>query len=321
MQGLSTRTSGILFAVGAFGAWGFFPLYFRQFHGISPLEILLHRSAWAVPFLALVLASGAGSFRAVRAALGRRRDLLVLVASASLLAANWLLFIWAIQIGRVLECALGYYINPLLSVALGVLVLGERLTRLQLLAIVLAALGVAVLAWRGETFPWIALTLAVSFAVYGLLRKTMRLGAAEGLLAENLIMLPFMLTGIAWLALTGQGGFLHQGLGSDLLLASTGVVTATALVFFAAAARRLPLSAIGMFQYSSPTLQFLMAVFLFGEHFSDAHAITFTLIWTAVGLFVFETWRKGRRAGPRAPQSDTPLPLLAGEDGERSEAR
>lgn len=302
MQGLSPRTAGVLFAIGAFGSWGFFPLYFRQLEGISALEILLHRSVWSVPFLMLVLAGGGGSFAAVRRALARRRDLLVLLASAGLLAGNWLLFIWAIQIGRVLECALGYYINPLMSVALGVLVLGERLTRLQGLAILLAILGVLVLAWRGETFPWIALTLASSFALYGLLRKTMTLGAAEGLLAETLLMLPFMLAGILWMALDGSATFLESGLGNDLLLLSTGVVTATALVFFAAAARRLPLSAIGMFQYSSPTMQFLMAVFLFGEHFSDAHAVTFALIWSAVGLFVFETWRKSRRARPaKAP--------------------
>lgn len=298
MQGLSTRTAGVLFALGAFGSWGFFPLYFRQLAGFSPLEILLHRSAWSVPFLLLVLALGGGRLAAVRAAFARRRDLLVLLLSAALLAGNWLLFIWAVQVGRVLECALGYYINPLLSVALGVLVLGERLSRAQFFALVLAVLGVLVLAWRGETFPWIALTLAGSFALYGLLRKTMRLGAAEGLLAETLLMLPFALAGIVWQQVAGEGSFLRDGLADDLLLVSTGVVTASALVFFAAAARRLPLSAIGMFQYMAPSMHFLMAVFLFGEHFSSAYAVTFALIWSAVALFVLETWRRARRARP-----------------------
>ncbi len=298
MRGLSVRSQGVLFAIGAFGAWGFFPLYFRQLAGVSPLEILLQRSLWSVPFLLLVVALGGGRLGALRAAFARRRDLLLLLLSAALLAGNWLLFIWAVQVGRVLECALGYYINPLLSVALGVLVLGERLTRLQFFAILLAILGVLVLAWRGETFPWIALTLASSFALYGLLRKTMTLGAAEGLLAETLLLLPFALAGTLWQQAAGEGSFLRQGLVNDLLLVSTGVVTATALVFFAAAARRLPLSAIGMFQYSSPTLQFLMAVFLFGEHFSTAYAVTFALIWSAVALFVLETWRRARRARP-----------------------
>jgi len=299
MQGLSSRTAGVLFAVGAFGAWGFFPLYFRQLPPDSALEVLLHRSAWSVPFLLLLLLAGAGRFDRVRAALGRRRDLLVLMASAGLLAGNWLLFIWAIQVGRVLECALGYYINPLLSVALGVLVLRERLTRPQLAAMLLAVLGVLVLAWRGEEFPWVALTLALSFGLYGLLRKTMTLGAAEGLLAETLLLLPFALAGMVWLGSSGQGYFLAGDWGVDLLLVSTGVITATPLVFFAAAARRLPLSTIGMFQYSAPTLQFLMAVFLFGEHFSIAHAITFALIWSAVAIFLFEGWRKGQRGQPR----------------------
>ena len=299
MQGPSSRTAGVLFAVGAFGAWGFFPLYFRQLPPDSALEVLLHRSAWSVPFLLLLLLAGAGSFDRVRAALGRRRDLLVLMASAGLLAGNWLLFIWAIQVGRVLECALGYYINPLLSVALGVLVLRERLTRPQLAAILLAVLGVLVLAWRGQEFPWVALTLALSFGLYGLLRKTMTLGAAEGLLAETLLLLPFAIVGMVWLGSDGRGYFLAGDWGVDLLLVSTGVITATPLVFFSAAARRLPLSTIGMFQYSAPTLQFLMAVFLFGEHFSSVHAITFALIWSAVAIFLFEGWRKGRRPQPR----------------------
>ncbi len=307
MQGPSSRTAGVLFAIGAFGAWGFFPLYFRQLSGFSPLEILLHRSVWSVPFLLLLLAGGAGRFANVRAAFRRRRDLLVLVASATLLGGNWLLFIWAIQVDRVLECSLGYYINPLLSVVLGVAVLRERLTPLQSAAILLAVLGVVILAWRGEAFPWIALTLAFSFALYGLLRKTMKLGAAEGLLAETLLLLPFALAAMVWMGLDGQARFLAGGWPDALLLASTGVVTATPLVFFAAAARRLPLSAIGMFQYSAPTMHFVMAVFLFGEPFTQAYAITFALIWCAVGIFVFETWRRGRRAARRAPAAMAPV--------------
>jgi len=293
-MGRHPAAAGVLFALAAYGAWGFFPLYFRLFEGIPSLEILLHRSAWSVPFLLLLVALG-GRWRSILPVLRQGRTLLPLLASAALLAGNWLVFIWAIQVGRVLECSLGYYINPLVSVALGVTVLGERLSRAQFGAILLAAAGVAVLAWEGDRFPWVALTLALSFGLYGLLRKTMALGAAEGLLAETALLLPFALGGIVWLAATGEG---HFGLGSleiDLLLASTGVVTATPLILFAAAARRLTLSSVGMFQYIAPTMQFLMAVFLFGEAFTPAYAVTFALIWAAVALYLFENWRRLRR--------------------------
>lgn len=290
------RRDGLLFAVGCYGLWGFFPLYFRQLDGLPALEILLHRSLWSVPFLLLIVAAS-GRLRSLRPALASFRARLTLFASATLLAGNWLIFIYAIEIDRVLECSLGYYINPLLSVALGVLFLGERLTRLQLLAIALAAAGVLVLALQGETFPWIALSLAATFAIYGLLRKTMALGSAEGLLAETTLLLPFMLGGIVWQLANGQSHFAQGNTADTLLLLSTGVVTAVPLLLFAGAARRLKLSTIGMFQYSAPTLQFLMAVFLFGEAFTTAYAITFALIWLAVALFLFENWRKTRALG------------------------
>lgn len=292
------RRDGIFFAIGCYGLWGFFPLYFRQLEGIPALEILLHRSVWSVPFLLLIVLASR-RLRTLRPALTGLSARLTLAASATLLAGNWLIFIYAIEIGRVLECSLGYYINPLMSVALGVVALGERLSRLQVLAIALAVLGVLVLALQGESFPWIALSLAASFAVYGLLRKTMALGSAEGLLAETTLLLPFMLGGILWLAASGQSHFAAGSPTDSLLLLSTGVVTAIPLLLFAAAARRLKLSTIGMFQYSAPTLQFLMAVFLFGEAFTAAHAITFTLIWLAVALFLFESWRNARSAAPQ----------------------
>jgi len=291
------RRDGVLFAIGCYGLWGFFPLYFRALAEFPAIEILLHRSLWSVPFL-LVLVLASRSLPRIRQVLASRRARLTLLASATLLAGNWLIFIYAIEIGRVLECSLGYYINPLLSVALGVLVLGERLTRLQLAAIALAVAGVLVLAFQGDSFPWIALSLAASFAVYGLLRKTMALGSAEGLFAETTLLLPFMLGGVIWQLATGTSHF-AQGDGVDtLLLLSTGVVTAVPLVFFGAAARRLKLSSMGMFQYSAPTIQFATAVFLFGEEFTTPYTITFALIWVAVGMFLFENWRKTRRTAP-----------------------
>ena len=291
------RRDGVLFAIGCYGLWGFFPLYFRALKDFPAIEILLHRSLWSVPFLLVLVLASRGLPR-IRQVLANPRARLTLLASATLLAGNWLLFIHAVEIGRVLEISLGYYINPLMSVALGVLVLGERLTRLQLLAIALATAGVVVLALQGGGFPWIALSLAASFAVYGLLRKTMALGSAEGLFAETSLMLPFMLGGLIWQLASGTSHFAQEGSVDTLLLLSTGVVTAVPLVFFGAAARRLKLSSMGMFQYMAPTIQFLTAVFLFGEHFTTAYAITFALIWLAVALFLFETWRKMRRAAP-----------------------
>lgn len=303
MQPLSSRASGVLFALGAFGSWGFFPLYFRLFPDGTALELLIHRMIWSVPFLLLVVGV-AGRLRQVFGTLRHWKNLRVMLLSATFLAGNWVLFIWAVQAGRVLEVSLGYYINPLLNVALGVLVLGERLSRLQVLAIALASSAVVVLGWGSGVFPWVALTLASSFALYGLLRKTMPLGAAEGLLAETLLMLPFGLAALAWMMATGRAYFLAGDAGLDLMLASSGLVTALPLIFFAAATRRLPLSAIGMFQYIAPTLQFLLAVFLFGEHFTQVHALAFGLIWTAVALFLLESWRRRRRA-PRAAEGLT----------------
>jgi chloramphenicol-sensitive protein RarD len=287
------RRAGVLFALGCFGLWGFAALYFRQLDGVPPLEILLHRSAWSVVFL-LPLVLWSGRLRSIARALTTLRAWLTLALSATLLAVNWLIFIYAVEIDRVLESSLGYYINPLMSVALGVLALGERLSRLQLVAIALAAAGVLVLAVQGDELPWIAVSLAATFAVYGLLRKTMTLGSAEGLLAETLLLLPFMLGGILWFALSGEGRFATGDLDVDLLLAACGIVTAVPLLLFASAARRLKLSSIGMFQYIGPTVQFALAVFLFGEPFTTAHAVTFGLIWLAVALFLAENWRKGR---------------------------
>jgi chloramphenicol-sensitive protein RarD len=289
------RRAGVLFALGCFGIWGFAALYFRQLDGVPPLEILLHRSAWSVLFL-LPIVLWSGRLRTIAQALTTLRSWLTLLLSATLLAVNWLIFIYAVEIDRVLECSLGYYINPLMSVALGVLALGERLSRLQLVAIALACAGVLVLAVQGGSFPWIALSLAATFAVYGLLRKTMALGSAEGLLAETLLLLPFMLGGILWFAIAGEGRFAAGELRIDLLLAASGIVTAVPLLLFASAARRLKLSSIGMFQYIGPTVQFVLAVFLFNEAFTSAHAITFALIWLAVALFLFENWRTTRAA-------------------------
>ncbi len=295
MGARSSAASGLLFAVGAYVWWGFFPLYFRLLADTPAFEILLHRSIWSVPIL-LLLVLVRRQFPAIRAALRDRRARRVLLASAVLLAANWFTLIAAINGGHVLECSLGYYINPLLTVALGVLVLRERLSRLQAVALLLAAAGVLVLAWQGDRFPWYALSLALTFGLYGLLRKTMRLGSAEGLLAETLLMLPFALGALIWLAAAGEARFGRLDLAGSLLLMSSGLATCVPLLLFAGGARRLTLSTLGIVQYIAPTLHFLTAVFLFGEVFTTAHSITFALIWVAVLLFVLENWRQRPRA-------------------------
>ena len=287
-------TAGAAYAIAAYGAWGLNPVYFKAVSDIPALEVLAHRVVWSlllVGFLVLVSRRGALLLEALR----DRRTLALMALSTAILSVNWLIYIWAINVERVLETSLGYYINPLLSVLLGVVVLGERLSRLQLVAVALAALAVVNLAVGVAGLPWIALSLAATFALYGLIRKTARIGALDGMVVETAIMLPLALVYIALLAGEGSGHFATVGRWTDLLLILSGPVTMLPLIWFASAARRLPLSMVGFFQYIAPTGHFLLAVFVFGEPFTRSHLTTFLLIWTAVALFVWESVRQRSR--------------------------
>lgn len=291
---------GLPFAALAFGIWGLYPLYLRQLAGVPPLEVTLQRSVWSLVFLAVVL-SALRRWSWLPQVLRQPRELLRFVCSALLLTVNWLVYVLAVMQGHVLEASLGYFINPLVSVLLGVLVLGERLRPVQWLAVGLAAAGVAWLTLHTGRLPWMALVLAGSFGVYGLLRKTATLGALEGLTLETLITAPLMLPALVWITTT-QGGALTQGnpgLVGWLLL--SGPLTALPLICFAAAARRLPLATLGLVQYLSPTLQFLLGVWVFHEPMQPARLLGFVLIWSALALYSAEALLRARRVAGLAP--------------------
>lgn len=287
-------TAGIGFALAAFGLWGANPIYFKLVDHLSIAEVIAHRVLWTVVMLAILLTI-AKHWLVVGRALRDRQTLAMLLLSTSLITINWFTYIWAIGAERVLETSLGYFINPLVNVLLGVLVLRERLSPLQAAAVALAAIGVLNLSVRADGFPWVALTLAFTFGFYGLIRKTVRVGSADGLFIETSLMLPVAAIYLLFLAQTGGGHFLAGSWSDTLLLLAAGLVTATPLLCFTSAARRLRLSTIGMFQYLAPSCQFLLAIFAFGEPFSEPHLVTFLCIWLALAIFSFDSLNSVRR--------------------------
>lgn len=269
-----------MFALLAFGSWGIVPLFWRLLAGVSPLEVLAHRVAWSLVVATLLLVVMGGGKEAFATLRSPRRAALFFLSSA-LIAGNWGLFIWAVAVNRLSEASLGYFINPLANVVLGVAVLGERLRPAQWLAVGLAACAVLLLLVSGGGVPWVALALAGSFAVYGLIRKLAPLGSIPGLFLETLLLSPVALAAIAWFE--RQGGIF--GRGDPLLIAlaaASGVVTSLPLVWFTVAARELPLSTMGLFQYVAPSLQLLLAVLVFGEHVAPVRWAAFALIWVAL---------------------------------------
>jgi chloramphenicol-sensitive protein RarD len=284
---------GVPLGLAAYAIWGFMPLYFKLLASVQPTEIVAHRILWSLLLLGL-LATFWRRWGAIRAALGTGKVLLTLIVTACLIAVNWLVYIYAIVSGHVLEGSLGYYLNPLVNVLLGVVLLKERLTRAQIFACLLAAAGVAVLAAGAGAGLWISLTLALSFASYGFLRKVAPVDALEGLWVETLVLAPLSLLWAFYLQAQGTAGFGHQGLSIDLLLILGGAVTALPLLLFTAAARRLPYSTLGFLQYIAPSLQFLLAVLAFGEPFGRAQALCFAAIWAALAIFSIEGLRLAR---------------------------
>ncbi|MFN3725031.1 MAG: EamA family transporter RarD [Allosphingosinicella sp.] len=293
------RRAGLIYGLSAYLLWGVLPLYFKALAHVSPGEILAHRIIWSLVFLA-VLVTLWRRWVSVKTALASRRVFLTLVASAVLIAVNWLVYIMAVVSGHVLEGSLGYYLNPLVNILLGVALLGERLSKAQIFATCLAAAGVAVLAVGAASGLWISLTLAASFAIYGYLRKIVAVDALEGLSIETAMLAPIALGWILYLDATGQGGLGSWSWATTLLLIAGGAITAIPLLLFTAAARRLPLSTMGFLQYIAPSLQFLMAVVLFGEALTTAHIICFGAIWTALGIVTVDGCRRAMRSR-RAP--------------------
>jgi len=288
--------SGIIYAALAFLCWGLFPIYFHALGDVPPLQILAHRMLWSLGFLLIVLLLRRQWkwLNVVR----QPRVFFSFVLSAVLLSANWLVYIWSVTNHHVIEASLGYFINPLVNIMLGYLILKERLRSVQWLAIAIAALGVGWLTWQAGTVPWIALFLAFSFGSYGLLRKTAALGALEGLSFETIVLFPLAAAYVIWLTVQGQNVFINTDSDTTrVLLVMAGPLTAIPLLLFASGARRIPLSILGLLQYLSPTLQFLLGVWLFKEAFTADRLVGFGLIWGALVLFAGE----GLLRRPAAP--------------------
>ncbi|XZG71526.1 EamA family transporter RarD [Chitinibacteraceae bacterium HSL-7] len=286
--------AGILFAASAYLLWGLLPLYLKQLVGVAPNEILIHRILFSVLFLAMLLPL-ARKTAEVRAVLANRKLLARLALAALLLSANWLTYIWAVSSNRVIDASLGYFINPLLSVLLGVLVLRERLRPLQWLAVAIASTGVIWLTLYAGGLPWIALVLATTFGLYGLIRKLAPVGALPGLMVETLCLTPFAALALGILIGNGEAAITQGATHTILLLIVAGPITAIPLMLFAAGARRIPLSMLGFLQYLGPTVQFLLGRLLWHEPFSGARTTGFILIWSALLVFALEgAWRQRR---------------------------
>lgn len=284
---------GLIAGLVAYVIWGVLPVYFKFLDAVDPFEVLMHRVIWAVPFGAIIL-TARRQWPEVSRALRHRRMLGWLSLSAVLIAMNWFTYIWAIQDERIFESSLGYYINPLTNMLVGVLFFRERLRRMQSLAITLAAIGVLVLAISGGQVPWIALFLAISFTSYAVIRKKVIIGAMPGLFVETLLLLPFALSWLLWLVNSAQPAFTAGNASLTFWLLMAGPITALPLLCFALAARRLPLTMLGFMQFLSPTLQFGTGIY-FGEPLTPAHIACFGFIWLAVIVFSIDTARANRR--------------------------
>lgn len=282
---------GLGFALGAYVFWGFLPLYMKMLSHIGAAEVVAHRIIWSVPIAAglLIVMGRTGD---LRDALRSPRTLAMGCVTAALITVNWGIYVWAITSDRALDAALGYYINPLFSVALGALLLGERMTRAQLVAIALAACAVAVLTISAGTVPWAALALTVTWGFYALAKKQLPIGPNQGFLLEVLILLVPALAYVTWLGLTGQGQFLVGDPGSTWLLLGCGAVTAIPLILYANGAKGLRLTTIAVLQYIAPTMIFLCAVVVFKEPFGQARMIAFPMIWTALVIYSVSMFRQ-----------------------------
>ncbi len=292
--------AGYVYALLAYLLWGLFPIYWQPLEAIPATQLIGHRIVWSFVFMVAFLAAIRQTHR-LRGLLSNRQIVLTYGFAGALLAGNWLTYVWGVTHGHIVEASLGYFINPLLSVLLGLLVLKEHLWPWQWVAIGLATLGVAYLTWTYGRLPWIALALAITFSLYGLVTKTAPLDAIDGLTLETgLLFLP-ALAFLLWCEAQGQGAFGHAGVLANTMMIGAGAVTAVPLLFFGAAARRVPLSVLGVLQYLAPTLQFLLGVLAYHEPFTRSHLIGYSLVWVALVIF----WIEG---GMRHHKSLRPLP-------------
>ena len=293
--------TGIIAALGAYVFWGLAPIYFKLIQSVAPLEIIAHRILWSIPMLAgfLLLREGAGLWSRMRLP---RKSILTLLLSGVLVALNWLIFVWAVVNGQVLATSLGYFIGPLVYFLLGFLFLQERMTRVQTISVLVAASGTLYLGWFLGAAPWVSLSLAFSFGFYGLIRKMLPVGPMIGLLWETVLLAPLALVFIGWSWRSGSLSFGSGDASMDVLLVLAGLVTILPLVWFNVAARSLELTTLGFFQYIAPSMTFLLSVFVYGEDFTQGHAVAFGCIWLALAAVSTESVVKMRRA-PFPPQA------------------
>lgn len=287
---------GAIAAFGCYLFWGLVPLYWKWLASIDAVELIAHRNVWSLAVLLLLVARQRDGFATLRGCLASPRRIADNLLNASLLTANWLLYVWGVNQGHVVECSLGYYLVPLLNVALGRFVLHERLRPLQWLAIAIAALGVLLLVLQLGTVPWIALSLAATWGAYGLRRKRSPVGSTTGLAVETLLLCPLALGFLLWRAVAGEGALGHVDATTHVLVLASGPITALPLLLFAFGAQRIRLATLGLLQFVSPTVQLLLAILVYDEPFTRERAISFACIWCALTLYSFDSVRSVRSA-------------------------
>jgi len=296
-EAAAVRT-GVMLGLIAYTLWGIFPVYFKWIDTVAPTEVLVHRVVWAVPFGALIIFARK-QWREVRSAFLDRSMLAWLALAALCISINWLIYIWAVQNERIFESSLGYYINPLMYVAIGVVLLGERLRRLQKAAVALAFVGVCYLTISGGIFPWVALSLAALFTAYGVIRKQVAIGAMPGLFVETTLLFPFAMVWLLILIAGQEASFGVGDTGQSLLLMMAGPITVIPLLLFAISAKRLKLTTIGFMQFLAPTLQFFTGLY-YGEQLTSAHMVCFGFIWAAVAFFSYDAVVTGKKKPSQA---------------------
>jgi len=292
---------GILSGIAAYAMWGVFPIYWKLLHDVPAVQVIGHRISWSfVLLITFILLTR--QWKDFRSTALTSKTLAIYTLASILLTINWLVYVWGVNAGFIVETSLGYFINPLLSVLLGVVFLHERLRPTQWIPVALATAGVTYLTVVYGRLPWIALTLAFSFGFYGFVKKLAPLGSLYGLTLETGIVFPFALIYLAFVGFTGTGSFIHKGAGNDFLLIGAGIVTTIPLLMFASAARQIPLTVVGLLQYIAPTIQFLIGVFLYKEPFDRAHLIGFGIVWVALIIFWVENFTANRVSAEPIPE-------------------
>lgn len=285
------HTKGLIFGFTAFLLWGIFPIYFKAVESVSSQEILAHRILWSVPFMLAIMFIYKKKIL-IKEVIADKKVLLGLFLSTSLVSVNWYIFTWAVTHEQVLATSLGYFINPIMSILLGVIFLSEKLTKLQWTAVVFVCLGVANQIITYGEFPWIALGLATTFALYGFVRKQLSIDPLNGLLIETGIAMPFALAYVIWTLMQNTAAFLAVSFTIDVLLIAGGIVTALPLILFAAAAKRIPLNTIGFLQFLAPTISFFLAILLFKENLGHEQLMSFLFIWIGLALYLFKPLKR-----------------------------